>query len=110
MSIFRFQAMLAMVVGLVFLSADSYADQQAKVRFIDTPDSCYTVSLVEGNKVYLDQVSACNGKSGRAYLQTALQEVDVYVSGSFWQRRKVQELTINDVATVLEKKIGRAHV
>jgi type-F conjugative transfer system pilin assembly protein TrbC len=74
----------------------------AATGYIDTPDECYVVEKIEGNDIYLKTAGPCEGRPGRAYVQTA-GRVNVFVEGNFWKEEETADLSIPDINATLKK-------
>ena len=74
-----------------------------KAGYIVTPDSCFIPEKVEGESVYLKKAGVCDGKLGRALVQTERPALKVFVDGKFWQEVRVEEMSVPDVAASLEQ-------
>lgn len=69
--------------------------------YIATPDTCCVVDRVVEDTVHLRKVGVCNGKPGRAYIETKLKKVKVVVEGTLWKETDVEGLTVPDLANSL---------
>ena len=72
-----------------------------KAVYIATPDSCYIPEKVEGESVYLKKAGVCDGKPGRAFVQTERQALKVFAEGKYWKEVAVEEMSVPDVSATL---------
>ena len=69
--------------------------------YIATPDACYVPEKVDGGAVFLKAAGACDGKPGRAFLQTDQARLKVHVDGKLWKEVPVEEVSVADVSATL---------
>lgn len=69
--------------------------------YIATPAACYVPEKVDGESVFLKATGACDGKPGRALVQTDRARVKVYVDGKLWKEVPVEEMSVSDISTAL---------
>ena len=69
--------------------------------YIATPDTCCVVDRVLEDTVHLRKIGACTGKPGRAYIETKLKKVKIFVEGALWKETDVEVLTVPDLANTL---------
>ena len=73
--------------------------------YLDTPDSCLVVQEVNVGVVQLRSTGNCQGKPGRAFLETATpgENLKVYVDGRLLGDQVVKALAVEDVKSVLDR-------
>lgn len=74
-----------------------------KQGYIVTPDACYAPEKVEGEAVFLKAAGVCNGKPGRAFVQTDREMLKVFAEGKFWKEVPVEQMHVSDVSESLAK-------
>jgi type-F conjugative transfer system pilin assembly protein TrbC len=73
----------------------------ASTGYIETPDECYVVEKAIGSDIYLKAAGPCEGRPGRAYVQTS-GRVKVYADENFWKEEETAELSIPDINATLK--------
>jgi hypothetical protein len=93
----------AQLIICAALMAPLTAFASGKHGYIATPDACYAPEKVDGEAVYLMTTGACNGKPGRAFVQTDRDRLKVFVEGKLWKEVPVEEMAVADISASLAK-------
>ena len=91
----------AQLIVCVLLAAPLSAFAAGKPGYIATPDACYVPEKVEGDTVYLKKSGVCDGKPGRAFIETEREALKVIVEGKFWKEVRVEQMGVPDIAASL---------
>lgn len=93
----------AQLISCLFIAAPWAAYAAGSPGYVATPDSCCVVDKIEEETVHLKRIGNCNGKPGRAFIQTNRKKVKVVVDGIFWKETDVEGLSVPDLADSLAK-------
>lgn len=96
--------MLRWLFFLVFIGLAPVANALA-AGYLDTPDACMVVQEVKAGEVLLRSAGNCQGKPGRAFIETATpgETFKVYADGRFVGDQVVKDLAVADVKSVLDR-------
>ncbi len=92
------------LIGCLLFAAPLAAFAAGRPGYIPTPDACWVTERVQGDTVHLKRTGVCDGKPGRAFVETERDSLKVFAAGKFWKEVRVEQMGVPDVAAVL----GRA--
>jgi conjugal transfer pilus assembly protein TrbC len=93
----------AQLIVCVLLAAPLAALASGRQGYIATPDSCYLLEKVDGEAAYLKTAGVCDGKPGRAFVQTDQARLKVFADGKLWQEVPVEEMSVSDLSASLAR-------
>ena len=72
--------------------------------FVDTPDQCYGLDRITKESIYLKQISKCEGKPGRFFVEAQNGETrKVFIKGVFWSEQAVKSMEVIDVSSIEDR-------
>ena len=72
--------------------------------FVDTPDQCYGLDRIVKEGIYLKQISKCEGRLGRFFVENKPGETrKIFINGSFWSEQTVKSMEVIDVSNIGER-------
>lgn len=90
--------------GLFVLLAVSAYASAVPGGFVETPDTCLTLSQLTHTEIHLTAVGKCEGKPGRVFVEVKPGETrTVIADGTVIGKKEVRPLEVVDVAAALEK-------